>query len=542
MPSPIIRFHQILCAIGAILIFSGPIQLFAREFTPGVFREYVVNADIANRWRVTDPGATNSGALEFLPNFIFTIPGVDLTNATRAELTMHHWAGHSDTVGQQVIINDDHFLDVPVNEGLDVFFAVSRYLNCDNPVMEVPLEWLESGDNTIQGTIAEEHQGTHWWGQWGWYWIKLRIWVDESNLDVPDGTIVVNAPDKVITGKTVSLTFEPDEPGVTEVKYFARYFGFDEDGDGSVLDWHGFDDSYSSSTGNVTSTRHVGTSNSSSLSFQVNWDVEWLPDQQPGAISFIALVRKGTNEFRVTEPIHGYTIDRNYSVKLIRPKNWAYALIRAGISAGATVYIPNELPLETMDSARIMMRSWNGQANEHGSTPLSINYAEYQSGIITGANHNYALADNPLPLDKFTLRNGNNTITMRATTEHHGCEILAPGPCLVLRWNERIPDYLSAGAPIVNGWYMGNAEWIYYIMEHAPWMWSANYEWIYAYSPYSVYGWNYSPTLGFIWTHRDYNSWVYLASQSKWGKFQSRNETGFTFLDPDTQQTFVISK
>src|SRR5690606_30735384 len=130
------------------------------------------------------PGVNRDDAKTFLPNPTFTFEGVNLVGAVRAELTMHHWSGHSGTEGQQVIINKEHRLDLPVNQNLEGMpYKPIQYLNDSNLVVAVPLEWLREGRNTIQGTIAPEHQGQHWWGQWGWYWIGLRIWCDENAVD-----------------------------------------------------------------------------------------------------------------------------------------------------------------------------------------------------------------------------------------------------------------------------------------------------------------------------------------------------------------------
>jgi hypothetical protein len=523
-----------------IIIGFSSLRLDALTLTPGVYREYTEVTRVGDGWRVTDPGVERADARIFLPNPIFTLDNVDLSNATRVELTMHHWAGHSHTEGQQIIINGDHLLDIPINPGIGGALA-PFYLNDDNPVLEVPIEWLQNGSNTFQGTIAEEFQGAHWWGQWGWYWFKLRVHVDETNLSVTNGTLTIDAPDKLIDEDSVNLSFTPDTEGlITQVQYYAKYVGFDDDGDGVIYDWHGFDDLSTASSQNV--------GNSIVSPFEVNWDVSWIPDQ-PGTISFIALIRQGTNEYRVTEPIHGYTLRRDYSVKLFRPKSWPIPLIRNGGSGATTVFVPTVYPLEDISTARIVMRSWNGQNNEEGSTPLSFNEDfEKHYNIIKGANHYYGYDNSEIPKDLLpgysNLRDppGSVKLVLSSQTEHHGCEVLAPGPCLLLRWEQPYPDYLSHGPPPAAGWFYGKVNWVYYFGDNIQWLWSHDLGWWYAFDLTEAEGWSYSPDLGFVWTTSDLFPWVYLHSSEVWAQFIRQEANGYIFLNPETEEEFTIPK
>ena len=446
-----VRFKRFVKRGGGILVafLFLVASLGARSMTPGVYREYTVNTRIGDSWRVTDPAVDREDARVFLPNAVFTLEDVDLSNAIRAELTMHHWAGHSGTEGQQIIINGTHRLDVPVNPGLALDRA-HLFLNCDNPLLEVPLTWLKDGTNTFEGTIAEAFRGTHWWGQWGWYWFKVRIHLAEPDLPLPDGRLIVDAPGKEISGDSVQLSFTRDGSGsIDEVEYYAKYVGFDDDGDGEIHDWHGFDDLSSASSENV--------GRSSTPPYAVSWDVSWIPDQ-PSTISFIAVIRQGAHSIRVTEPVDGYTLKRDYSVKLIQPESWPKQLIRNGGSGDARLFVPSEYPLAEVSAARIAMRSWNGQNNEEGSTPISINSGEKIYGIISGSNHyfgydNQALPTAPLSVNNsFRAKPGQVDLRFSSSTVHHGCEILVPGPCLLLRWNQNYPDYLRGDRPQAPGW------------------------------------------------------------------------------------------
>lgn len=413
---------------GLLFVFLALIQtapLLARELHPGVYREYVINTRTGPNWRVTDPGVKRDDAKVFLPNPTFTFKDVNLHGAVRAELTMHHWVGHSGTKGQQIILNREHRIEIPVNEFLvGMPYGRVQYLNDSNPVIEVPIEWLRDGDNTIQGTIAPEYQGKHWWGQWGWYWISLRIWCSEDQAVVPHANVVVDVPGKTITGESIVLRIESArEEAIESVEFFARYHGYDEDGDNKFYDWHGF---------NVTPDRAEGSvGQDSNAPFSATWDVTWIPDQEPGAISFIAIIRYGENTYRITQPVEGFSLERSHSVQMVAAENFPITLVRNRIEASSLLFIPEEIPLDKVTAARLLIRTWNGENHEHGSTPLRFNRGDYHSGLIKGANHFYALDD--APIDPAWLNQGENQLFLYSDTVHHGCEVLVPGPAILLR-------------------------------------------------------------------------------------------------------------
>ena len=505
--------------------------------TPSVYREYTVYTRQGDDWRVTDPAVSRDDAKAFLPNPVFQIEAVDLTNAVQAKLTMHHWAGHGGTDGQQIIINGEHRLDVPLNEGFDNR-RQHLYLNCDNPVLDLPLDWLQTGTNFFEGTIAEELQGRHWWGQWGWYWFKLQVYVDPAGPSVPDGRVTVDAPGKRISGKILTLSLDSEEMDtIRSVQYYAKYVGFDDDGDGAIFDWHAFDDSAGKSSQNVGRSQQAP--------FAVNWDVSWIPDQ-PGTISFIAVLQSGTGTFRVTQPIEGFTIERDYSVKLIRATSWPTQLIRNGTIGSAPLFVPSEYSLEAVEAARLVVRTWNGRNNEEGSTPVKINESGFMPGIITGKNHYYGYDNESVPVELLIpphptdVNKGQINLQFTSTTEHHGCEILAPGPCLLLRWPEPQPDYLHHGKPAAPGWYVGMVGWVYYFDDNETWLWSPDLEWLHAHDLSAESGWKYSPIFEYVWTSRTTYPWMFFNDGNRWLCFVQRDKRGFLFWNPETAGDLLI--
>ncbi|GEM_PF-1893466 len=501
------------------LLASAPALhgMTATEFVPGVYREHLVTMTSGNAWRVTDPDVGREDARIFLPNPVFTFSGVNLDGALGAELAMHHWLGHAGTLGQQIVLNDRHRIDIPLNPNLNRgrsrrdALSSANYHNDSNPVFDVPLESLKNGENTLRGTIAREHRGDHWWGQWGWYWAGLRIHYPEESLDVPDGRIVVDTPGKVIRGDSVVLRFEPEDDAesrrIIDVTFYARYLGYDNNGNNLFYDWHGFHNHRDSALGAVGSTR--------STPFEVEWDLSWIPDQQPGAISFVAVIRSSGRTYRVVEPLHGYSLERDHSVKVFRSWTFPKSLIRNNTTGIAEIRIPEVYPVDEVSQARLLVRTWNGHNNEQGYTPVAINDGPYMQGRITGANHRYGFDDPVIPTEHLVA--GANQVRFRSTTVHHGAEILVPGPALLLRWDDPVPDYLMADLPPdVDGWYMSAVQRVHYARNSAPWLWSDRLGWIYAYSPYAESGWFHQRDLGYFWAHRESFPWVWIFAEEDW--------------------------
>lgn len=513
-----------------VLVASCPPLDAMPDLEPGVYRVHNYNLRTADNWRVTDPKAPHSGAQAFLPNPAFIIPDVEPAGAERAFLTMHHWAGHSDTLGQQVLINGEHRLDVPLNPNLDLW-QPERYLNSDNPLLEIPLEWLQEGDNTFEGTLDPAHQGSHWWGQWGWYFLRLFLELPDPVEGSPDGVLNVEAPGKHLTGNSVTLHFEPAEgSNVTQVTFYARYYGFDVDGDSISYEWQGFEESRFATQG------HVGTD--SAPPFSVEWDTSWIPDQQPGAIAFTAVASNGSH-IRVLEPLEGYSLDRDFSVKLFTAKSYPFSLVRNGTNFISYVPIPEPYPIGQASDARFLIRTWNGVNNEQGHTPLRINDSEYMEDLIVGQNHYYGMDFKAFPVG--LLKNGDNRLQAASTTTHHGCEILVPGPAFLVRWESPLPDYLDTGeAPGVPGWYAGNLGPAYFHPFFAPWFFTGHFGWVHAYRPYQPAGWYFHPEMGDFWSASTLFPWVFHAGRADWIYFLGTTAEGYRFYSYSEAEEIVL--
>lgn len=407
------------------------LSIDAAELEPGIYRDFFISME-GNDWRVTDPQAPHPGAQAFLPNPVLTIEDIDLKGATHAVLAMHHWIGHGGTEGQEIVINGTHRIRIPLNENLQAPNPAS-YLNNRNLALPLPLEWIHKGANTLEGAIAEEFQGHHWWGQWGWYWVAIRVFYDESVVHAPDGQIRLGSDHRNLTEDLVKVRLETSDPdAIQSVTLFAKYYGFDEDGDYRFHDWHGFENEHGIIEGAADTCNEAP--------FELEWDLSWIPDQRPETVGLIAKILGKDGFVRITQPILGLSIERDYSVKMYHADNWPTQLVRNQTAAAATIEIPSHVPLRENASAQFLIRTWNGMNNEFGHTPVILNQNRLENELVVGNSHHYGFDQSEIPLK--TLSNGRNHITFFSETHHHGCEVLVPGPAILIKWpDQKIGDW-----------------------------------------------------------------------------------------------------
>ncbi|MEA1996512.1 MAG: hypothetical protein U9N45_02695 [Gemmatimonadota bacterium] len=400
----------------SVLVWAAPAAGLGPE--PGdVYREYYKNLKIGDNWRVTNPEAGHEGAHKYLPNAVFNIDIDDLERAVRAEVVIDRWGGHAGTSGKRIRFNGNQWLDLPVLTTMGPGENPVCYMYQDNPVVEVPLEHLREGPNTFEGTCGGQVCFSFNWGQWGWYGIIIRIYY-ESSRKHPTGEIVSPASGADLRDNPIIRAGVSSNPGVSRVDFLARYEGYDVDGDGIFRQWHRY---YQS-----TSLRnHVGTAVQEP--YEVCWDTRWVPDQPGGSVQLLARVMDVDGIWFVTEAVKDLSLVRDsvsvrlYKAHSVPPK----FTVRNHREASCMVAIPEDEPLDMATEAVIHLRTWNGINEEF---TLSGRW----SCFIEGANHRYKYSVQKIPLK--VLAAGDNEVYFHSVTEHHGVEILWPGPAVSVRY------------------------------------------------------------------------------------------------------------
>lgn len=399
---------------------------------PGdVYREYPITMDEGATWRVTDPAASHEMAQEFLPNPVLHFAIDDLSGAVRAEVIIDRWGGHPGTTGQRLRFNGNPWIALPLLRTTPEGSSPECYVYQDNPVIQVPLEHLLEGENTLEGTSGGQTCYDFGWGQWGWYGALVRIYYSEDK-EHPVATITNPASGEVLSESPtigVRANLSLWGRGVKQIDLVARYEGYDEDGDGVFVDWHRHLH-YDRMSGQLGS---ISGPTIQSQPYHVRWDTRYVPDQPAGTVSLVARIQDYRDVWSVSEPVDGLSLLREasrmqmYRAEGVSERFWVR---QSRERARCTIEIPLDAPFDQIQEATLHLRTWNGY-NHGDSTIVRINGHRIQ---LPGVNHNYAYVVHPV--DGNILQPGKNVVEFESTTEHHGVEILWPGPALIVRYEK----------------------------------------------------------------------------------------------------------
>jgi hypothetical protein len=391
---------------------------------PGdVYREFAAHQG-GDDWRVTNPNVEDGRARKHLPNRVLKFNINALDGALRAEAMLDRWSGHVQTKRPQLRFNGNAWLDVPPPLVPPQPGEHEAHYFQDNPVIQVPLEQLKMGENTFEGTTT--HTNPKGWGQWGLYSMILRVYYDPAKRPHPTGRIVSPAAGATI-GENPRIDVAANSvQGLARVEVLAWYEGYDENGDGVWLDWHG--GNFQAVRGGPADLReHVGTA--WRAPYQLTWDTRWVPDQPARAVKLIARIQDSAGTWTVTQPVNDVTLRREgESVRLHRPGEIPVRFgVRNKQTKSCTIAIPAGNDLGRVVEAGLHLRTWHGFDGHHH--PFKLN--DY-SQPNAGKNHHYDYDIHLIPPS--ALRAGDNTFTISSDTEHHMLEVHWPGPALTVRY------------------------------------------------------------------------------------------------------------
>jgi hypothetical protein len=388
-----------------------------------VFRETRRAIYQGEDWRVTDPDATAEGADEFLPNPVLSLEVPDLTGAVRAEMIIDRWGGHPGTSNKWIRLGGASWLYLPELAAIPSSNP-ECYMYEDNLMIDIPLDQLQAGTITLEGTADRQICYNFNWGQWGWFGVVMRVYYDGS-VAHPTGSIVSPAAGETVVD-AVDITVSAAAAGaVEEVHVLAYYEGHDTDGDGVFADWHR---TYFRPRAATTISLNGIVGTATSAPYEVNWDVDWIPDQQPGSVKLQARILDDTGMWYVTDFVENLSLQHSdgvvkmYSMDSLPTSFW----VRAGQSQTAEFTIPPGDDLTAATSARMLVATWNGRDTGR----IDINGLWQVSNF--GASHFYLLDEFTLPVS--ALYQGVNEVTISASTVHHGMEVLWPGPMFFVRY------------------------------------------------------------------------------------------------------------
>ena len=343
----------------------------------------------------------------------------DLSLLTAAELYLELWGGHPGGANKRVTVNGRTTCILP-RAGTEEMNCVYHY-----PRIPLKLSDLVNGYNAFQFAID---QGNTFWGHMLVDQACLRLALTNRHPAVKEaglGGFSARARAVPAAGhaETIELTLEIEKGAanvVESVDFEGRYFGYDENGDGDNSDWHGF-------TKAREPVAWLGSANQAP--FKVAWDTSMLPSQKNVAVRAHVRFRSQKNLVYVTALSDELEIpersDRQVTLyashDLPRPF-WS----RANQKRECNIYL--DVNPERIERAELHVNTWTGGS---GAVKGYFRLNGQHFPVAEGARHE--LLYSRLPVHAKFLRQGWNRIEVLSDTEHHGIEILLPGPCLMVR-------------------------------------------------------------------------------------------------------------
>jgi len=344
----------------------------------------------------------------------------DLRKIRRADLYCEIWGGHPGTANKRVTINGRSPFDLP-RVGCEEHHCTHLY-----PEFNLRAIDLVNGYNSLQFACDS---GLTFWGHYIVDGACLKVGLNredpalvDAGLDSFKAEVVAQAlsGEEVVRLKLSGAA--KDLNRIEKVSYQARYFGYDENGNQLSSDWHGM-------TKERTAYGMLGES--TEPPFELDWDTRLLaaqPDVQVRAfIDFKSA--EGANLVYQTPSIKGLKISKPSSVqvRLYESKDlpepfWS----RAEKLKQCTIELDCE-PSE-IEAVELHVVSWTG-----GAGTVEDYFTLNGHPLPVAEGHDHELVYSRIELDPTILRKGRNEIELVSDTEHHGIEIMLPGPALVMR-------------------------------------------------------------------------------------------------------------
>lgn len=404
-------------------------ELPPSQQTIGVFwqehwYERTAGPDAPRSLRINSPEAVLGGfggRVEARENGLMTIAtDENLFQITGAEAYAELWGGHPGTANKRVTINGRSTYQLP-KVGTEDGHCTFSY-----PVIKLATTDLVNGWNALQWSVD---QGTAFWGHAMVDQACLRVALTNGHPRLVERGLaeftasVAARPYATATSEGINLVLEVAEvwrDRIESVNFQGWYFGYDENGDLRPRDWHGF-------TQDRQPVAHLGTAETGQRA--VNWDTRMLPAQKNVAARAFVRFKELPGLVYVTAATPNLVIpDRAGSVVHLYESSDAPAPFWSRANEQKTCTIVLDVEPAKIEEAELYVTSWTGGA---GSVKDYFTLNGRPLPVAEGSAHTRQF--NRLRLDPEILKAGTNTIVLRSDTEHHGIEILYPGPALMIR-------------------------------------------------------------------------------------------------------------
>lgn len=344
----------------------------------------------------------------------------DLRQIRRADLYCEIWGGHPGTANKRVTVNGRSVFEIP-RVGCEEKHCTHLY-----PEFNLKATDLVNGYNSLQFACDS---GTTFWGHYIVDNACLKVGLKRSDAFLVEAGLesfqveVVAKEDP--NGEVIELKLDGSAGELSRIKkvvYQARYFGYDENGNRLRSDWHG-----------MTKGREPYGMLGDSVKppFELTWDTSLVPAQFD--VQLRALVEfkdlGDTDLVYQTASSKGIAIGKpeDVQVALYESKDlpepfWSRAerLKQCSIELDCA---PSKI-----EKVELHVVSWTG-----GAGTVEDYFTLNGTFFPVAEGHAHELVYSRIEIDPKILRKGKNEIKLVSDTEHHGIEIMLPGPALLVR-------------------------------------------------------------------------------------------------------------
>lgn len=340
----------------------------------------------------------------------------DPSAVTAAELYLELWGGHPGVANKRFSLNGSS--EYPMGE----VGTAEGHCTYSYPAYALKLSDLKVGENAFQFACVK---GTSFWGHFLMRQAAVRFVLPTSHPRITSAGLadfsaaVVARADVNAESVRISLNVGADYAGrIASVEYQGRYAGYDENGNRDGNDWHGY----------TKDRKPIAIIDvAQEAPFEVSWDTSMLPDQPNLAVRAIVRFKDPADISYETPPV---TLDLPArpgrvvmypTTKMDKPFS-----TRVNRLKYATIHVADD-PAD-IQRAQLHVVIWDG-----GSGGLADHFTLNGQAFEVAATGMHDVLYRILDIDPKLLRRGDNEIRVVSSTEHHGIEVLLPGPALVVR-------------------------------------------------------------------------------------------------------------
>ena len=332
-----------------------------------------------------------------------------------AELYCELWGGHPGTAGHRVTIN-----------GRSMYkFAVPGKEDCTHLYPTIPLKLTElvNGYNALQFACDT---GTTFWGHFIVDNACLRVELKPADTDLKKHGLDGFSAKVDVAGDAQPEQFKlslransRDVERIAAVHFQGHYDGYDENGDGRMRDWHGFTKRRRPTAMIVSVTK---------APFKATWDVSMLPSQADLKVRALVEFKDYAHLVYETAATAAPNIaKRPSSVTIHHAQDLPHPFwSRANNKQSCTIDLPYEP--DEIERAELHIVVWDGGAGN------VKDYFTLNGKFLPVADKGrHDVLYRRMAIESSLLRRGANRIELLSDTDHHGIEVLLPGPAIVVR-------------------------------------------------------------------------------------------------------------